>query len=94
MNMNLKNRFNLSYALNRCVVMRATLMAAIVGTILVLINHGLCIYHGKFGLMCSLQTVLTFMVPYAVSTVSSVLAMSDLSDQERPKRTAGQPGAP
>ena len=88
--MNLNSRFDLRYVLNRCVVMRATFMAAIVGTILVLINHGMCFYHGKFGLMCFCQTVLTFMVPYAVSTVSSVLAMSESGNQGRQESTAVQ----
>ena len=88
--MNPSSRFDLRYVLNRCVVMRATFMAAIVGTILVLINHGMCLYHGKFGLMCFCQTVLTFMVPYAVSTVSSVLAMSEGGNQARQESTAVQ----
>lgn len=70
-------RFDVKYVTNGCVVYRALLMAAIVGTILVVINHGMCLYTGNFGLICMLQTGLTFMVPYVVSTVSSVLAMSD-----------------
>ncbi len=52
-------------------------MAVIVGTVLVLINHGMCIYSGKFGAICLLQTGLTFLVPYSVSTISSVMAMAD-----------------
>lgn len=88
--MNLKNRFNISYAMNRCVVVRAVFMAAIVGSVLVLINHGMCIYHGKFGLMCFGQTVLTFMVPYVVSTVSSVLAMSEIGNQNVKESAATQ----
>ena len=88
--MDLNSRFNVSYALNRCVVMRATFMAAIVGTVLVLINHGMCIYSGHFGFMCFCQTVLTFMVPYVVSTVSSVLAMSDSDNKAVDMSTVSQ----
>lgn len=58
------------------VVCRALIMAAIVGTILVSINHGMCICSGKFGLLCFVQSALTFFVPYAVSTISSVLALA------------------
>jgi len=56
-------------------------MSLIVGTVLVLINHGMCIYSGHFGFTCFWQSALTFLVPYAVSTISSVLAMSDLARQ-------------
>lgn len=65
------------------VVKRALIMAAVVGTILVGINHGMCFYSGKFGLTCMWQSALTFVVPYVVSTVSSVLAMSEF-DRGRP----------
>ena len=60
------------------VVKRALIMAAVVGTILVGINHGMCLYQGHFNSVCLFQSALTFMVPYLVSTVSSVLAMSEL----------------
>jgi hypothetical protein len=91
--MNLPNRIEIRHALNRCVVRRALFMAVVVGTILVLINHGLCIYSGKFGLTCFCQTVLTFMVPYAVSTVSSVLAMSDADCRRIAESTLQKPSS-
>lgn len=62
-------------ALNPSVVIRALLMAIFVGAVLVSINHGMCIYKGQFTFTCFWQSALTFMVPYTVSTVSSVLAM-------------------
>ena len=64
------------------VVRRALIMAAIVGTVLVNINHGMCIYSGKFGITCAWQSALTYMVPYTVSTISSVLAMAQFSRRE------------
>ncbi len=91
--MNLNSRFNFHHAFDRCVVIRATYMALIVGTILALINHGVCIVHGKFGLTCLFQTVLTFMVPYFVSTVSSVLAISD-SDRQSIGESTTSPKPP
>jgi hypothetical protein len=66
-------------ALQRNVVRRALIMAAVVGTILIGINHGMCLYSGHFGVTCLWQSALTFLVPYLVSTVSSVLAMCELN---------------
>ena len=65
----------LKRAFSKEVVLRALVMAAIVGTVLVAINHGMCLFSGKFGLVCACQSILTYFVPYGVSTVSSVLAM-------------------
>ncbi|MDG2126490.1 MAG: nitrate/nitrite transporter NrtS [Fuerstiella sp.] len=59
------------------VVRRALILAVIVGTLLIGINHGSCIARGHFNSSCLVQSVLTFLVPYFVSTVSSVLTMSD-----------------
>ncbi len=60
------------------VVKRALIMSAVVGTILVGINHGMCLYQGHFDGVCLCQSTVTFMVPYLVSTISSVLAMSEI----------------
>lgn len=76
-NMNSLQHYDFKLALEASVVRRALVMAAIVGTILVFINHGMCIVNGKFGGMCLFQSALTFFVPYAVSTISSVMAMSE-----------------
>lgn len=56
------------------VVRRSLILSVIVGTVLVMINHGSCILSGHFGTTCAVQSGLTFLVPYCVSTVSSVLA--------------------
>ena len=58
------------------VVTRALIMAAIVGTVLVGINHGPCIIEGHFNLTCFWQSALTYTIPYTVSTISSILAMA------------------
>ena len=71
---------NFASLIRRCfevpVVVRALIMSAIVGIVLVTINHGDCICAGKFGMKCWIQSGLTFLVPYTVSTISSVLAIS------------------
>ncbi len=57
------------------VVRCALVMSAIVGTVLVAINHGYCVCKGMFGYVCLGQSMLTYLVPYCVSTISSVLAI-------------------
>ena len=64
----------LAVAFRPCVVRRALILAAIVGTVLVGINHGPCLLSGHFNGNCAIQSGLTFLVPYCVSTVSSVLS--------------------
>ena len=65
----------LRLATSASVVRRATLVALIVGTILVAINHGDAIVRGDVTLGRALRIVLTVMVPYCVSTYSSVCAI-------------------
>ena len=67
-------------AFQRCVVKRAILIAVIVGSVLIGINHGTCIVSGTFCRLCALQSGLTMLVPYCVSTVSCVLAHGDKID--------------
>ena len=57
------------------VVRRALVMSAIVGTVLMVINHGDCMLKGHFSSNCVIKSALTFFVPYAVSTISSVQAI-------------------
>ena len=64
----------LSIALEWPVVRRSLIMSGVVGFVLMMINHGMCIYMNKFTPSCFWQCVVTFFVPYAVSTISSVLA--------------------
>ncbi len=67
----------LQLALHPAVVRRAVYMAAVVGVILIAINHGLAIWAGQLTLGRIIQICLTIFVPYAVSTVSSVAARND-----------------
>ena len=57
------------------VVRLALIMAVVVGSVLVTINHGACVLSGHFNFTCAWQSALTMLVPYTVSTVSSVLAL-------------------
>jgi len=66
----------LNIALRPEVVKRAVILAVIVGGILIGINHGTCIVTRKFNVTCLIQSGLTFFVPYAVSTISSVMAIN------------------
>ena len=52
------------------------LFSAIVGTILVLINQGDQLYNGNFDQRLFLKIVLTYTVPFMVSTISSIQALS------------------
>ncbi|MEL6449785.1 MAG: nitrate/nitrite transporter NrtS [Pseudomonadota bacterium] len=64
-------------ARDRSVVLRAVKIAAIVGTIIAVINHGDAIAMGRMTGVAWLKCALTFLVPYAVSTYSSVMAVRD-----------------
>jgi hypothetical protein len=57
------------------VVRRALLFAATVGPVLVAINHADAILAGDLDTRRWLKMGLTVTVPYAVSTISSVLAL-------------------
>lgn len=70
-------------ALRPKIVKRAMLLALVVGGILIAINHGPCITSGMFNFTCLWQSVLTFFVPYAVSTVSSVMAINEQRKNEK-----------
>lgn len=59
-------------ALNRTVVRRAVRYGVIVGTLLIGINHGGAILSGTVTAGRMIQMVLTVVVPYLVSTLSSV----------------------
>ena len=72
----------LSIALRWPVVRRACGFALIVGSILVAINHGPALLSGTLDRGRMLQIALTVVVPYLVSTISSVLAIRDLEAAE------------
>jgi len=62
-------------ATHRAVVWRALRLALVVGPILTAINHGDAIARQEWSSLRTLQVALTFLVPYVVSTVSSVGAL-------------------
>jgi hypothetical protein len=67
----------LALATQRAVVRRALGFAVVVGSVLIAINHGDAILAGEVGSDRWLKMGLTVLVPYAVSTLSSVSAMRD-----------------
>lgn len=73
------NESFLSIALSRNVVARATRVALIVGTVLALINHGDRILGLTLTGSNIWQILLTYLVPYAVSTWSAVGAIRERS---------------
>lgn len=73
--------FNVAFSWR--VVRRSLIMSAIVGTILIAINHANCIAAGKFGSACALKSILTLIVPYCVATVSCVLTHADQNNADR-----------
>ena len=69
----------LRLATARSVVRRAARYALGVGLLLIAINHGDAIVRGDVTLARALRMLLTVMVPYCVSTASSVGALRDLN---------------
>jgi len=59
------------------VVRRAALFAAVVGAILIGINHGDALLRGDVDAVRIFKMLLTVCVPYTVSTLSSVAALRD-----------------
>lgn len=64
-----------SIALRRSVIRRGVAYAVVVGAVLITINHGDAILRGDVPLARLLKMGLTVLVPYAVSTLSSVGAI-------------------
>ena len=62
-------------AFRKDVFLRALKMALIVGVILAIINHGDHIFLGTMTVTNWTKILITFCVPFCVSTVSSVLAI-------------------
>ena len=67
----------LRVAADPTIVRRALATSAIVGTVLTLINQGDNILNAQLGSGDALRIGLTFAIPYAVATVSSVAAISE-----------------
>ena len=64
-------------ASRRSIVMRGLKYGLVVGSILIAINHGNAIVEGTVDATRIFQMVLTMLVPYCVSTASSVAAVLD-----------------
>jgi len=62
----------LTVACQRGVVLRACKYAVVVGAVLITINHGDALLAGDVDLRRLLKMGLTALVPYVVSTLSSV----------------------
>jgi len=73
----------MALATSRSVVQRAAGVALIVGSILVIINHGDAIVRGDVSAGRLLRIVLTVVVPYCVSTYSSVSALRGSARQQQ-----------
>ncbi|NOT53890.1 MAG: nitrate/nitrite transporter NrtS [Deltaproteobacteria bacterium] len=73
----------LHYWFRRETVIRALKMAAIVGPILTVINQGDVLLSGQYTPPVFLKIILTFLVPYSVSSVSSALTYMEQEQQEK-----------
>jgi hypothetical protein len=77
-----RNNFNkmpdiLALCFSKSVVRRATYSAIIVGSILILINHADALLRGELDTLRLFRIALTMIVPYIVSTVSSVITIQE-----------------
>ncbi|MDH3689508.1 MAG: nitrate/nitrite transporter NrtS [Gammaproteobacteria bacterium] len=62
----------LEIAFRRSVCVRAVKVGLLVGTILMVINHGDALLNGSVSAATALKIFLTYLVPYMVSTYASV----------------------
>lgn len=67
------------------VVKRAAKIALVVGLVLAAINHGDKMMDGSLQATDIMKILLTFFVPYSVSTYSSVLAIRERSQFLEPR---------
>lgn len=65
----------LRLAARRDVVRRATRVALVVGTLLVMINHGDHLLAGELTVVDAVKIALTYCVPYCVATYAAVGAL-------------------
>jgi hypothetical protein len=66
-------RLFIKHALDRVCVLRSLKVSLVVGTILGVINHIDAIVHGPFTRTNLLQILLTYLVPFCVSTYGSAM---------------------
>lgn len=71
------NREWFRVACSPSIVKRGLKYGAVVGSILIIINHGNAIVAGTVDTTRVLQMLLTLLVPYCVSTASSVGAVME-----------------
>ncbi len=74
-NINFGGKLMFHIAFRKDVFLRALKMALIVGIVLAIINHGDHIFLGKMTVTNWIKILITFCVPFSVSTISSVLAI-------------------
>ena len=72
------------YWFRRETVIRAVKVAAIVGPILTVINQGDVLLSGQYSLRVFLKILLTFLVPYGVSSFSSARAYIESEKSKMP----------
>jgi len=65
----------LTLAASSSVILRSLKVAMVVGTILVFINHADVIFNGELTVSHLIKIILTYCVPYCVSTYASVDSM-------------------
>jgi hypothetical protein len=70
----------LRIASRKSIVMRGLKYGLAVGSILIIINHGNAMMDGSVDSTRIIQMILTLLVPYFVSTASSVGAILDHRD--------------
>jgi len=74
----------LQTAFQASVIKRALKYALVVGAVLIAINHGDALWRGELNTVRLLKMGLTVMVPYLVSTLSSVGAIRELRKSPGP----------
>ena len=71
----MSNNSFITLAFSKPVMMRSLKVALLVGTLLALINHGENILSMNLSFQDCLKILLTYLVPYSVSTWSAVQAL-------------------
>jgi len=80
----MSSRFSIAFRPR--VVRRALLYGVVVGAILIAINHGDALLRGDIDGVRVLKMLMTPLVPYAVSTLSSVGAIRSLEHTRPPRQ--------
>ena len=76
----------LKYCFSKTIVRRALSTAMVVGVVLTAINYGEAILRGTLTSAQWIRMLLTFCVPYFVSTYSSVRTVFDINKQSSKTR--------